>query len=68
MAKREHTVLVLQGGGALGAYQAGVYKGIAETGLNRFSAATAATFGVPGFFVPRQPPASLAPDGTPESA
>jgi len=68
MAKREHTVPVLQGGGALGAYQAGVYKGIAETGLNRFSAATAATFGVPGFFVPRQPPASLAPDGTPESA
>src|SRR6202795_3948014 len=33
MAKREHTVLVLQGGGALGAYQAGVYEGIAETGL-----------------------------------
>jgi hypothetical protein len=123
MTKREHTVLVLQGGGALGAYQAGVYEGIAETGLapswvagvsigainaaliagnppgrrverlrefwnrvsssmppiapvqldplrislNRFSAATAATFGVPGFFVPRQPPALLAPDGTPEA-
>jgi len=33
MAKREHAVLVLQGGGALGAYQAGVYEGIAETGL-----------------------------------
>ena len=33
MAKREQTVLVLQGGGALGAYQAGVYEGIAETGL-----------------------------------
>src|SRR6266446_10863159 len=33
MTKREHTVLVLQGGGALGAYQAGVYEGIAETGL-----------------------------------
>ncbi len=33
--------------------------------LNRFSAATAATFGVPGFYVPRQPPAFLAPDGTP---
>ena len=68
MAKREHTVPVLQGGGALGAYQAGVYKGNAETGFNRFSAATAATFGVPGVFVPRQPPASLAPDGTAESA
>ena len=121
MAKREQTVLVLQGGGALGAYQAGVYEGIAETGLapnwvagvsigainaaliagnrperrverlrefwdrvsssmplvtpaqldplrmtlNRLSAATAATFGVPGFYVPRQPPAFLAPDGTP---
>jgi NTE family protein len=35
--------------------------------LNRFSAATAATFGVPGFFVPRQPPAFLAPDGTPDA-
>src|SRR3984893_3147721 len=123
MTKHEHTVLVLQGGGALGAYQAGVYEGIAETGLapnwiagvsigainaaliagnaprdrverlrefwdrvsssmpliapaqldplrtslNRFSAATAATFGVPGFFVPRVPPAFLAPDGTPEA-
>jgi hypothetical protein len=34
MAKREQTVLVLQGGGALGAYQEGVYEGIAETGLD----------------------------------
>jgi predicted acylesterase/phospholipase RssA len=33
MTKREQTVLVLQGGGALGAYQAGVYEGIAESGL-----------------------------------
>jgi NTE family protein len=121
--KHEHTVLVLQGGGALGAYQAGVYEGMAERGfapdwitgvsigainaaliagnapgqrlerlrefwdrvssgmplvapaqldplrvaLNRLSAATAATFGVPGFFVPRVPPAFLAPDGTPEA-
>jgi len=30
--KHEHTVLVLQGGGALGAYQAGVYEGLAEAG------------------------------------
>ena len=30
--KHEHTVLVLQGGGALGAYQAGVYEGLAECG------------------------------------
>jgi NTE family protein len=29
----EHTVLVLQGGGALGAYQAGVYEGMAECGF-----------------------------------
>ena len=30
--KHDHTVLVLQGGGALGAYQAGVYEGLAECG------------------------------------
>jgi NTE family protein len=30
--KHEHTVLVLQGGGALGAYQAGVFEGLAECG------------------------------------
>jgi len=29
----EHSVLVLQGGGALGAYQAGVYQGMAERGF-----------------------------------
>ncbi len=28
--RHEHSVLVLQGGGALGAYQAGVYEGMAE--------------------------------------
>jgi predicted acylesterase/phospholipase RssA len=33
MIKGEQTVLVLQGGGALGAYQAGVYEDIAEAGL-----------------------------------
>ena len=119
----DHTVLVLQGGGALGAYQAGVYQGMAEqglapdwvtgvsigaingaliagnpveqrlerlrefwdrvssglpwnplaqltalrAGLNRFNALAAATFGVPGFFSPRLPPALFAPDGTPEA-
>jgi len=119
--QHEHTVLLLQGGGALGAYQAGVYEGMHDYGfapdwvtgvsigainaalivgnlpgkrverlrefwdrvssgmpivasaqidpvhiaLNRLSAATAAAFGVPGFFVPRVPPAFLAPDGTP---
>ena len=123
MTKGEQTVLVLQGGGALGAYQAGVYEGIAEAGLapdwiagvsigainaaliagnrpehrllrlrefwdrvsssmplvapaqldplriglNRLSATTAATFGVPGFFVARIPPVFLAPDGAPEA-
>jgi NTE family protein len=29
----DHTVLVLQGGGALGAYQAGVYEGMVEQGI-----------------------------------
>jgi NTE family protein len=31
--KHEQSVLVLQGGGALGAYQAGVYEGMAERGF-----------------------------------
>lgn len=31
--RHQHTVLVLQGGGALGAYQAGVYEGLAEAGI-----------------------------------
>src|SRR4026207_2353197 len=30
--KHDNTILVLQGGGALGAYQAGVYEGLAECG------------------------------------
>lgn len=33
MPKHDHTVLVLQGGGALGAYQAGVYEGMTERGI-----------------------------------
>jgi len=32
-SKYEHVVLALQGGGALGAYQAGAYEGLAEAGL-----------------------------------
>src|SRR5215471_18286465 len=31
--KHDHSVLVLQGGGALGAYQAGVYEGMHEQGF-----------------------------------
>src|SRR6266404_713256 len=31
--KYDHSILVLQGGGALGAYQAGVYDGLAECGI-----------------------------------
>ena len=121
--KFDHTVLVLQGGGALGAYQAGIYAGFADAGIapdwiagvsigainaaliagnpperrverlgefwdrisahtpfmppaylehlrpmmNAFSAASAVTFGVPGFFSPRVPPPFLSPDGTIEA-
>lgn len=121
--KHEHTILVVQGGGALGAYQAGVYAGLEESGLdvdwvtgvsigainaaliagnpperrverlrefwervsaqtqfnlpssldlmrplvNRASAASAAVFGVPGFFTPRMPPPQLAPKGSMEA-
>ncbi|MYM54453.1 DUF3734 domain-containing protein [Thalassovita mangrovi] len=32
MGKSEHTILVLQGGGALGAYQAGAYEKLSERG------------------------------------
>ena len=31
--KHDHSVLVLRGGGALGAYQAGVYQGMAQQGF-----------------------------------
>src|SRR3982075_3125803 len=116
-------VLVLQGGGALGSYQAGAYQalchhdfepewiagisigainaaiiagnprekrvgrlkefwemvsapvpwnpiGSGERGrslFNETSAALIATFGVPGFFIPRFPPAPLWPQGSPQS-
>lgn len=119
--KRRHTVLVLQGGGALGAYQAGVYEELDARGLApdwvtgvsigainaaliagnrpehrverlrrfwelvssgityvppqefdplraafcRLSTTAIATFGVPGFFVPRIPPPVLMPRGEP---
>src|SRR5882757_1432711 len=116
-------VLVLQGGGALGSYQAGAYKELchydfepewvagtsigainaaiiagnprekrvdrlkqfwemvsspvswnpitkgdrARSLFNETSAAMIATFGVPGFFTPRIPPAPLWPQGSPQS-
>src|SRR5258707_1422784 len=118
-----HRVLVLQGGGALGSYQAGAYQALChfdfepewiagisigainaaiiagnsrETRVGRLkefwemvsapvpwnpvtksdpgrllfnetSAALIATFGVPGFFTPRFPPAPLWPQGSPQS-
>ena len=116
-------VLVLQGGGALGSYQAGAYQALCRhdfepdwvagisigainaaiiagnaperrverlkefwemvsapvpwspitaddrgrSFFNETSAAMVATFGVPGFFTPRLPPAPLWPRGSPES-
>jgi len=121
--KYDHEILLLQGGGALGAYHAGVYEGLAEAGreptwavgvsigaitaaliagnpparrverlkafwerisgyapsdlppaldmlrpaFNMMSAGTVATFGAPGFFVPRMPPPFMAAPGTPEA-
>ncbi|HKH01517.1 MAG TPA: patatin-like phospholipase family protein [Bradyrhizobium sp.] len=120
---RAQRVLVLQGGGALGSYQAGAYQALCHhhfepewiAGIsigavnaaiiagnaperraerlkefwqmvsapvpwgpvasgdggrslfNETSAAFIATFGVPGFFRPRFPPAPLWPQGSPES-
>ncbi|WP_183503588.1 patatin-like phospholipase family protein [Methylobacterium brachythecii] len=119
----ETSVLVLQGGGALGSYQAGVYEGLHEGGIhldwvagisigainaaliagnapehrveriqqfwdqisssltanpwfpgekariafNEASANLVATFGVPGFFSPRIPPAQFYPEGAPQA-
>jgi NTE family protein len=119
--KYDYIVLVLQGGGALGAYQAGVFEAMAEADLapnwvagvsigaingalivgnavghrterlrefwnlvssgfpasapplfdpwhsafNRTSALLSASFGVPGLFSPRVPPAQWMPDGSP---
>jgi NTE family protein len=116
----DHRILVLQGGGALGAYQAGVYEGLVAAGfapnwvagvsigainsaliagnapehridrlrefwdlvsarapfilpagmdfarpmLNQMSAASAALFGIPGFFSPRMVPPFFAPEGS----
>jgi len=116
-------VLVLQGGGALGSYQAGAYQALCHCDFqpdwiagisigainaaiiagnepakrvdrlkefwstvsapmpwvpiprgdrersvfNETSAAMIATFGVPGFFSPRVPPAPLWPKGSPQS-
>ena len=120
---KAHRVLVLQGGGALGSYQAGAYQALCHhdfepdwvAGIsigavnaaiiagnprdkrvgklkefwdmvsapvpwrpltsgdggrslfNETSAALIATFGVPGFFRPRIPPAPLWPQGSPQA-
>jgi NTE family protein len=120
---RAKPVLVLQGGGALGSYQAGAYQALchqdfepewvagisigainaaiivgnapekrverlkefwqtvsspvswspvvkgdrARSLFNETSAALIATFGVPGFFTPRFPPAAVWPQGSPQS-
>jgi NTE family protein len=120
---KAHRVLVLQGGGALGSYQAGAYQALCHNDFepewiagisigainaaiiagnprekrvgrlkefwgmvsspvpwnpvtssdrgrslfNETSAALIATFGVPGFFMPRFPPAPLWPPGSPQS-
>jgi len=120
---KAHRVLVLQGGGALGSYQAGAFQALCHQGFepewiagisigavnaaiiagneretrvdrlkefwemvsapvpwnpvlktergrsvyNETSAAIIATFGVPGFFTPRIPPALLWPQGSPEA-
>src|ERR1700737_306968 len=120
---RAKPVLVLQGGGALGSYQAGAYQALchhdfepewiagisigainaaiiagnprekrverlkefwdmvsapvpwnpvgsgdrSRSLFNETSAALIATFGVPGFFTPRFPPAPLWPQGSPQS-
>jgi len=117
----EECILVLQGGGALGAYQAGVFESMSEgshapdwvagisigainaaliagnpaekrvqqlaefwnrvssaclqshgaggalprEAINESNAALSAVFGVPGFYVPRVPPAPFQPPGTP---
>ena len=119
----DHEILLFQGGGALGAYQAGIYEGLAEEGMtpnwfvgisigavnsailagnpperrlerlrafwdrvsayapltppamlgalrpfmDRLSVWSVATFGIPGFFVPRIPPPLLAPSASPEA-
>jgi len=53
--------------GAPRAYRAGVYEGIAETGLNVSPPRRRRHLASRAFFVPRQPPACLAPNGTPEA-
>ena len=61
----ECIALVLQGGGALGAYQAGVYEALAGAGIYPdWVAGLAVIAGTAGFFAPRYPPPWLYPSGT----
>ena len=61
MARRPRAVLVLQGGGALGAYQVDVYEGIAEAGValswRGYGAVSLYAFftAVPGYYAPLLP-------------
>src|SRR3978361_24197 len=55
--KFDHTVLVLQGGGALGAYQAGGYEGLAEVGLAPDWIAGVSIGAINGALIAGNPPA-----------
>src|SRR5712675_871085 len=54
----ERVVLVLQGGGALGAYQAGVYEALAEAGINPDWIAGVSVGAINGAIIAGNPPNS----------
>jgi NTE family protein len=58
MTKAEQNVLVLQGGGALGAYQAGVFQTVAEGGFD-VDWIAAISIGAPLQYVVENPGANL---------
>ncbi len=57
----EDCILVFQGGGALGACQAGVFESLSKA---RRARTWVVLFGVPGFFKPRVPTAPFQPHGS----